>query len=40
MILFQFQLLCNGEKTQKSLKPLLKMIFAFRGFSEWFAQRK
>ena len=32
--------MCNGDETQKSWKPLLNTIFAFRGSSEWFAQRK
>ena len=31
-------LLCNGDETQKSWKPLLNMISALRGSSEWFAQ--
>ena len=30
--------LCNGDETQKSWKPLLNMISALRGSSEWFAQ--
>ncbi len=31
-------ILCNGDETQKSWKPLLNTIFALRGSSEWFAQ--
>ncbi|WP_207718618.1 hypothetical protein, partial [Coprococcus comes] len=31
-------LLTNGDETQKSWKPLLNMISALRGSSEWFAQ--
>ena len=30
-------ILCNGDETQKSWKPLLNTIFALRGSSEWFA---
>ena len=30
--------LCNGDETQKSWKPLLNMISALRGSSEWLAQ--
>ena len=33
-------ILCNGDETQKSWKPLLNTIFALSGSSEWFAQRK
>ena len=32
--------MCNRHETQKSGKPLLNTIFAFRGSSEWSAQRK
>ena len=32
-------ILCNGDETQKSWKPLLNTIFALSGSSEWFAQR-
>ena len=31
-------ILCNGDETQKSWKPLLNTIFALSGSSEWFAQ--
>ena len=31
-------ILCNGDETQKSWKPLLNTIFVLRGSSEWFAQ--
>ena len=31
-------ILCNGDETQKSWKPLLNTIFALGGSSEWFAQ--
>lgn len=34
----QLSILCNGDETQKSWKPLLNTIFALRGSSEWFAQ--
>lgn len=33
-------LLCNGDKTQKSQKPLLNAIFVFGGLSECYAQQK
>ena len=31
-------ILCNGDETQKSWKPLLNTIFVLSGSSEWFAQ--
>ena len=31
-------ILCNGDETQKSWKPLLNTIFALSGSSEWFVQ--
>ena len=31
-------ILCNGDETQESWKPLLNTILALRGSSEWFAQ--
>ena len=38
MILFQFQLLCNGEKTQGIVEAIADTILAFRGSLEWLVQ--